>query len=307
MNNKPIFLIRKAKKSSGLPDAVFWCSDDFETANATLDYLLIKSGNKLSSYFKAVATHFPVVDDLPEEGEVNFTWCDRYELGEDNMTWELKPGAVPADVHHQPQEAPAAPETTETRDAAEGEECPDCEAPVIRLATIQRFLHIYLFATEDTKYLHHATQAQRKQAIALEMDMDNSQIQNLISGLRGLEFLDKLDNGAMLRLSGNIKTAFPDDKKADPVDYRNFAVIWNETRHPDRGLLAKEWGKGNRVTGIHRTQSGANAGGGILTDRGEGFVHDQASLERDVATGVLARSMDIDIYNTILTPHTLSA
>ncbi|EPM9630065.1 RecE family exodeoxyribonuclease, partial [Escherichia coli] len=50
---------------------------------------------------------------------------------------------------------------------------------------------------------------------------------------------------------------------------------------------------------ISRTPSGANAGGGILTDRGEGFVHDDASVERDVAAGVLARSMDIDIYN----PH----
>ncbi len=57
--------------------------------------------------------------------------------------------------------------------------------------------------------------------------------------------------------------------------------------------------KGNRVLRISRTPSGANAGGGILTDRGEGFVHDDASVERDVAAGVLARSMDIDIYN----PH----
>ncbi|EEV1036926.1 exodeoxyribonuclease VIII, partial [Escherichia coli] len=40
-----------------------------------------------------------------------------------------------------------------------------------------------------------------------------------------------------------------------------------------------------------------NAGGGNLTDRGEGFVHDLTSLARDVATGVLARSMDLDIYN----------
>ncbi|EPM2252750.1 exonuclease, partial [Escherichia coli] len=48
---------------------------------------------------------------------------------------------------------------------------------------------------------------------------------------------------------------------------------------------------------ISRTPSGANAGGGILTDRGEGFVHDDASVARDVATGVLARSMDVDIYN----------
>ncbi len=36
---------------------------------------------------------------------------------------------------------------------------------------------------------------------------------------------------------------------------------------------------------------------GNLTDRGEGFVHDLTSLARDVATGVLARSMDLDIYN----------
>ncbi|EPF7689415.1 3'-5' exoribonuclease domain-containing protein, partial [Escherichia coli] len=63
------------------------------------------------------------------------------------------------------------------------------------------------------------------------------------------------------------------------------------------GLLTKEWMKGNRVSRISRTPSGANAGGGILTDRGEGFVHDDASVARDVATGVLARSMDVDIYN----------
>ncbi|EFN0798938.1 exodeoxyribonuclease VIII, partial [Escherichia coli] len=34
-----------------------------------------------------------------------------------------------------------------------------------------------------------------------------------------------------------------------------------------------------------------------ITDRGEGFKHDKTSLARDVATGVLARSMDVDIYN----------
>ncbi|EAB3233557.1 hypothetical protein CXA02_004884, partial [Salmonella enterica subsp. enterica serovar 4,[5],12:i:-] len=47
----PVFLVRKAKKSSGQKDAVLWCSDDFEAANATLDYLLIKSGAKLKDYF----------------------------------------------------------------------------------------------------------------------------------------------------------------------------------------------------------------------------------------------------------------
>lgn len=70
-----------------------------------------------------------------------------------------------------------------------------------------------------------------------------------------------------------------------------------KTDYVDQGLLAKEWQKGNYVTGITRTPSGANAGGGNLTDRGEGFTHNQASLARDIATGVLARSIDVDIYN----------
>ncbi|EHT0381785.1 PD-(D/E)XK nuclease-like domain-containing protein, partial [Salmonella enterica] len=84
-----------------------------------------------------------------------------------------------------------------------------------------------------------------------------------------------------------------------PREFKNFISAWLDTEHIDRGLLVKEWVKGNRVSHITRTASGANAGGGNLTDRGEGFVHDQASLERDVAMGVLARAMDVDIYN----PH----
>ncbi len=43
--------------------------------------------------------------------------------------------------------------------------------------------------------------------------------------------------------------------------------------------------------------SGATAGGGNLTDRGEGYKHDFDSLALDIALGRVARSMDFDIYN----------
>ncbi|MBC3214272.1 exodeoxyribonuclease VIII [Serratia fonticola] len=46
-----------------------------------------------------------------------------------------------------------------------------------------------------------------------------------------------------------------------------------------------------------RVPSGATAGGGNLTDRGEGFEHDFDSLALDVALGMVARAMDFDIYN----------
>ncbi|HHX0201739.1 TPA: exodeoxyribonuclease VIII [Escherichia coli] len=300
MSTKPLFLLRKAKKSSGEPDVVLWASDDFESTCATLDYLIVKSGKKLSSYFKAVATNFPVVNDLPPEGEIDFTWIERYQLSKDSMTWELKPGAAPDDVHHQDN-------AQETKELAGGQEentqadahedCQDCEVSVATLRFTQRLLHIFTYAAGDRKYLHHATREQRKHITALEMDQENSYVQNLLLAIRSMAEPTTLDNAALLRLTDAIKAVFSITKKHQPYEFKNFISAWLDTEHIDRGLLTKEWRKGNRVSRITRTASGANAGGGNLTDRGEGFVHDLTSLARDVATGVLARSMDVDIYN----------
>ncbi len=300
MSTKPLFLLRKAKKSSGEPDVVLWASDDFESTCATLDYLLVKSGKKLSSYFKPVATNFPVVNDLPPEGEIDFTWSERYQLSKDSMTWELKPGAAPDDVHHQ-EDAPETEEPTggqeeNTRADAHGD-CQDCEVSVSTLRFTQRLLHIFTYAAGDRKYLHHATREQREHITALEMDQENSYVQNLLLAIRGMAEPTTLDNAALLRLTDAIKAVFSITKKHQPYEFKNFISAWLDTKHIDRGLLTKEWQKGNRISRITRTASGANAGGGNLTDRGEGFVHDLTSLARDVATGVLARSMDVDIYN----------
>ena len=300
MSTKPLFLLRKAKKSSGEPDVVLWASNDFESTCATLDYLIVKSGKKLSNYFKAVATNFPVVNDLPPEGEIDFTWSERYQLSKDSMTWELKPGAAPDDVHHQDN----AQETNELAGGQEEnaqadahEDCQDCEVSVATLRFTQRLLHIFTYAAGDRKYLHHATREQREHITALEMDQENSYVQNLLLAIRGMAEPTTLDNAALLRLTDAIKAVFSITKKHQPYEFKNFISAWLDTEHIDRGLLTKEWRKGNRVSRITRTASGANAGGGNLTDRGEGFVHDLTSLARDIATGVLARSMDVDIYN----------
>ncbi|EJX2491474.1 PD-(D/E)XK nuclease-like domain-containing protein, partial [Salmonella enterica] len=193
----------------------------------------------------------------------------------------------------------AASGGTDTEKDSNNDECQDCEVPVATLPLPQRFLHIFTYAAADKKYLHHATRAQRRHITVLEMEQENSYIQNLLMGIRDIARLEKQDNADMLRLTDAIKTVFSVTKNHQPREFKNFISAWLDTEHIDRGLLVKEWVKGNRVSHITRTASGANAGGGNLTDRGEGFVHDQASLERDVAMGVLARAMDVDIY----TPH----
>ncbi|EGM8054018.1 exonuclease, partial [Escherichia coli] len=113
------------------------------------------------------------------------------------------------------------------------------------------------------------------------------------------KLLDPLEIRDLHKLVRDTDKVFPNPVNSNLGLMTAFFEAYLDADYTDRGLLTKEWMKGNRVLRISRTPSGANAGGGILTDRGEGFVHDDASVERDVAAGVLARSMDIDIYN----PH----
>lgn len=170
----PVFLVRKAKKSSGQKDAVLWCSDDFEAANATLDYLLIKTGAKLKDYFKAVATNFPVVNELPPEGELSLTFCDYYQLGKDNMTWAQIPGiTLPS------SEAAAAArqhivdgvdtETGEVLDHTENFENEDSSPPPAPELTVvatmplrHRVLAQYI---GNGEYLYHVDADQKKQLL----------------------------------------------------------------------------------------------------------------------------------------------
>ncbi|EOX0285654.1 3'-5' exoribonuclease [Escherichia coli] len=64
--------------------------------------------------------------------------------------------------------------------------------------------------------------------------------------------------------------------------------------YTDRGLLTKEWMKGNRVSRITRTASGANVGGGNKTDRNPNLVHTFDTLDVEIAAATLP--MDFNIY-----------
>ncbi|EFK8053761.1 exodeoxyribonuclease VIII [Escherichia coli] len=283
MSTKPLFLLRKAKKSSGEPDVVLWASNDFESTCATLDYLIVKSGKKLSSYFKAVATNFPVVNDLPAEGEIDFTWSERYQLSKDSMTWELKPGAAPDNAHYQGNTNVNGEDMTEIEEnmllPISGQ-----ELPIRWLAQHGSEKPVTHVSRDGLQALHIARAEELPAVTALAVSHKTS-------------LLDPLEIRELHKLVRDTDKVFPNPGNSNLGLITAFFEAYLNADYTDRGLLTKEWMKGNRVSHIIRTASGANAGGGNLTDRGEGFVHDLTSLARDVATGVLARSMDLDIYN----------
>ncbi|WQJ86491.1 RecE family exodeoxyribonuclease [Citrobacter amalonaticus] len=320
----PVFLVRKAKKSSGQKDAVLWCSDDFEVANATLDYLLIKSGAKLKDYFKAVATNFPVVNDLPPEGELSLTFCEFYQLGSDNMTWAQIPGVtLPS------SEAVAAARQrivdgvdTETGEVLEdhtetfgnednavkpgdlpayaynvnGELMEEVEKemnqPVARMSERHRILSQFIL---DDAFSHHVTPVQLAEVSRLELDMSNSYIQDMLLACHNVPAIQKLDTPNLWKFTDAFKRIFPQDKRHTLHLMMNFAQAFVDTEYIDRGLLVKEWVKGNRVSEINRTPSGANAGGGNKTDRLTPLT--KTGLEYEIALGLIARNKEFDIYS----------
>lgn len=305
----PVFLVRKAKKSSGQKDAVLWCSDDFEAANATLDYLLIKSGAKLKDYFKAVATNFPVVNELPPEGELSLTFCDYYQLAKDNMTWTQIPGVT---LPSSEAAAAARQHIVDGVDTETGEVLEDhtenfgnesnspaqATAPAPELTVVatmplrHRVLAQYI---GEGEYLYHVDASQKKEILRLEMDTDNSYVQNLLLAAENVEAFKKAIEHDVHKVVNAIKKVFPvDGKTPELATVIQFLKTWFETEHIDRGLLVKEWAKGNRVSAIQRTESGANAGGGNKTDRNPDYEHTLDTLDVEIAMATLP--MDFNIY-----------
>lgn len=305
----PVFLVRKAKKSSGQKDAVLWCSDDFEAANATLDYLLIKSGAKLKDYFKAVATNFPVVNELPPEGELSLTFCDYYQLAKDNMTWTQIPGVT---LPSSEAAASARQHIVDGVDTETGEVLEDhtenfgnesnspaqATAPAPELTVVatmplrHRVLAQYI---GEGEYLYHVDASQKKEILRLEMDTDNSYVQNLLLAAENVEAFKKAIEHDIHKIVNAVKKVFPvDGKTPELATVIQFLKTWFETEHIDRGLLVKEWAKGNRVSAIQRTESGANAGGGNKTDRNPDYEHTLDTLDVEIAMATLP--MDFNIY-----------
>ncbi|MGG5815756.1 RecE family exodeoxyribonuclease [Salmonella enterica] len=305
----PVFLVRKAKKSSDQKDAVLWCSDDFEAANATLDYLLIKSGAKLKDYFKAVATNFPVVNELPPEGELSLTFCDYYQLAKDNMTWTQIPGVT---LPSSEAAAAARQHIVDGVDTETGEVLEDhtenfgnesnspaqATAPAPELTVVatmplrHRVLAQYI---GEGEYLYHVDASQKKEILRLEMDTDNSYVQNLLLAAENVEAFKKAIEHDIHKIVNAVKKVFPvDGKTPELATVIQFLKTWFETEHIDRGLLVKEWAKGNRVSAIQRTESGANAGGGNKTDRNPDYEHTLDTLDVEIAMATLP--MDFNIY-----------
>ena len=155
--------------------------------------------------------------------------------------------------------------------------------PVVRMPFRKQLLA--QFTADELR--HHLTREEYEGISALEMDTDNSYVQNLLLAAENCEEVKGYDTKDLWRYTDAIRKVFSQEKRHELALVLRFTRIWAATDYIDRGILAREWAAGNRISSVQRTDSGNNADGGYVTDRGEGAHHTLETLDLEIACALL--------------------
>ncbi|EPB6924503.1 3'-5' exoribonuclease [Klebsiella pneumoniae] len=300
MNNYP-YLIKAKAKANEAKSLFCWFSakSDSRAERKILDILEDAEINvgRGASHQLPIRTNWLIVDDLPEEGVLDDTWCDRYELGgEDGLTWQKI--VAPAAAEPQPSSKPEndmSPANSDEEDYSNNEEA------LFNLAEMSFRTQLLAQYMADERHVYHISIPHRNRLSAMEMDTDNHGVQNLLLTAENIPELKKYDMPGLWKFTSAFKSVFPVGKRHELGKQIQFAKLWLETSHIDRGILTKEWAAGNYITSINKTDAGANAGGGNKTDRNPDYKHSLDTLDIEIALATMP--MDFDIYNFPASVH----
>ncbi|HFQ8423589.1 TPA: 3'-5' exoribonuclease [Klebsiella pneumoniae] len=300
MNNYP-YLIKAKAKANEAKSLFCWFSakSDSRAERKILDILEDAEINvgRGASHQLPIRTNWLIVDDLPEEGVLDDTWCDRYELGgEDGLTWQKI--VVPAAAEPQPSSKPEndiSPANSDEEDYSNNEEA------LFNLAEMSFRTQLLAQYMADERHVYHISIPHRNRLSAMEMDTDNHGVQNLLLTAENIPELKKYDMPGLWKFTSAFKSIFPVGKRHELGKQIQFAKLWLETSHIDRGILTKEWAAGNYIISLNKTDTGANAGGGNKTDRNPDYQHSLDTLDIEIALATMP--MDFDIYNFPASVH----
>ncbi|EDS8890241.1 DNA breaking-rejoining protein [Salmonella enterica] len=251
----------EARKRLGIKAGFFWATaKKLSVAVSRCIAAMDDKGYDEDDFKKPVRVNFPVVNDLPPEGVFDTEFCNRYEKGgQDGITMVLIPGTVENTAVT--SDTVATDIVTDSDDTADnplpayaynvnGELMEDVEKemsqPVSGLVLPLR----YLAQCGTDSVQHQITPERLRELHSLEMDPDNRTGSILLALQNRKVQLEKLDTKNLHSLASYIGKVFPDGKQPQLNDLINFIDAFVSTDYIDRGLLVKEWQKGNRVSCI---------------------------------------------------------
>lgn len=356
----PYFVNLRAKVKSGLKDVVFWISAKSDArALREMENALEDADIKRSAFFKdAVITGLPVYNDLPQEGELDFTWCERYAFSDDTGAWlpiapaQPEPAAsdnasinegdtdesatdntdsgdttsaasadagtttaatnsdsatdaagsanAAANTSTEGVGAEAATTATDELPAWEfnvnGERMADVEKemlqPVVGMDDRHRILSQFIL---EDKFSHNITPEQLAEVSRLELDVSDNYIQDMLLATRNAPAIHKLNTPDLWKYTDSFKKVFVRDERHPLSRMINFNQAYADAHPIDRGLLVKEWIKGNYVSRIEKSGTTSDSASATPEPQKTSATKASAAISGKPATKTTYKAIDIRI------------
>ncbi|EFE3783932.1 exonuclease [Escherichia coli] len=272
----------KVRKRLGIKGGFYWrTAKKLSIAISRGVVAMDDAGFDEEDFKKPVRVHLPVVNDLPPEGVFDTEFCNRYEKGgEDGITMVLIAPSV--------QDKPASTDNTNVN----GEDMAEIEENMLLPVSGQELPIRWLAQRGSEKPVTHVSRDEL-QALHIARAEELPAVTALAISHK-ISLLDPLEIRDLHKLVRDTDKVFPNPGNSDLGLMTAFFEAHLGANYTDRGLLTKEWMKGNRVSRITRTASSANAGGGNKTDRNPNLVHTFDTLDVEIAAATLP--MDFNIY-----------
>ena len=275
----------KVRKRLGIKGGFYWTTaKKLSVAVSRGNVAMDDAGYDEEDFKKPVRVHLPVVNDLPPEGVFDTEFCNRYEKGgEDGITMVFTSPSLSV------QNKPASTENTNVN----GEDMTEIEESMLLPVSGQEVAIRWLAQHGSEKPVTHVSRDEL-QALHIARAEELPAVTALAISHK-TSLLDPLELRNLHKLVRDTDKVFPNPVNSSLGLMTAFFEAYLDADYTDRGLLTKEWMKGNRVSRITRTASGANAGGGNKTDRNPDLVHTLDTLDLEIAAATLP--MDFNIYD----------
>ena len=274
----------KVRKRLGIKGGFYWrTAKKLSVAISRGVVAMDDAGFDEEDFKKPVRVHLPVVNDLPPEGVFDTEFCNRYEKGgEDGITMVLIAPSPSV------QDKPVSTDNTNVN----GEDMTEIEENMLLPVSGQELPIRWLAQRGSEKPVTHVSRDEL-QALHIARAEELPAVTALAISHK-TSLLDPLEIRDLHKLVRDTDKVFPNPDNSGLGLMTAFFEAYLGADYTDRGLLTKEWMKGNRVSRITRTASGANAGGGNKTDRNPNLVHTFDTLDVEIAAATLP--MDFNIY-----------
>lgn len=124
--------------------------------------------------------------------------------------------------------------------------------PVVRMDDRHRILSQFIL---DDEFSHHITPEQVAVVSRLELDVSDNYIQDMLLATRNAPAIHKFSTPDLWKYTDSFKKVFARDKRHPLCRMINFNQSYADAHPIDRGLLVKEWIKGNYISRVEKSEA----------------------------------------------------